>query len=173
MNNNTLFFRTELGNHELQARTPGFPIKQRQLLFLVDGQKRIEDMLAFNPDIEDLKLRLVKLQEMGLIATEDLKSFAMPSIFDATIQGEPEPVSNNKALPSAKALQNVRRIITMTDQTYLGNKLEFMLTDVFDVLKSTDELQFCIDRWQRAMREAGHSDLADSYMWQIRSALSD
>ncbi|QLI81742.1 hypothetical protein HZU75_09470 [Chitinibacter fontanus] len=177
MDNGTVFFRTDLGNHELQTRTPGFPIKQRQLLFLIDGQKRIADLVAFNPDIEDLKLRLVKLQEQGLIGMQGAPSHTpLPTIFDPTIQPAAEPAPKavgGKQLPSAKALQNVRRIITMTDQTYLGNKLEYMLLDVFDVMKTADDLQFCIDRWQKALREAGLGEMADAYMWQVRSALSD
>lgn len=177
MDNSTVFFRTDLGNHELQTRTPGFPIKQRQLLFLIDGQKRIADLVAFNPDVEDLKLRLVKLQEQGLISMHGAPAYTpLPTIFDPTIQPAAEPTPKavgGKQLPSAKALQNVRRIITMTDQTYLGNKLEYMLVDVFDVMKTADDLQFCIDRWQKALREAGLGEMADAYMWQVRSALSD
>ncbi|QLG88899.1 hypothetical protein HQ393_11995 [Chitinibacter bivalviorum] len=173
MDNTTLFFRTDSGNHELQARTPGFPIKQRQLLFLIDGQKRIADLAAFSPDLEDLKLRLIKLQEMGLIQTHAIERTPLPTIFDATIQPV-EPVrTKTKQLPSTKALQNVRRIISMTDQTYLANKLEYMLVDVFDVMQTADELQFCIDRWQKTLREAGFHEMADAYMWQVRSALSD
>ncbi|WP_373973612.1 hypothetical protein NT239_08040 [Chitinibacter sp. SCUT-21] len=175
MDNGTIFFRTELGNHELQTRSPGFPIKQRQLLFLIDGQKRISDLAAFNADLEDLKLKLVKLQEQGLISTKSIPApTPLPTIFDPTIQQLPEPKkSSGNALPSAKALQNVRRIIAMTDQTYLGNKLEYMLLDVFDVMKSAEDLQFCIDRWQKSLREAGLAEMADAYMWQVRSALSD
>ncbi|WP_028450407.1 MULTISPECIES: hypothetical protein [Chitinibacter] len=177
MDNNTLFIRTELGNHELQNRSAGFPIKQRQLLFLIDGQNRIADLAAFSPNLEELKLRLVKLMELGLIVEEGARQppERLPSIFDPTVQPTIPPPGSTplKGLPSAKALQNVRRIISMTDQTYLGGKLEFMLQDVFDVMSTPEELQFCIDRWQRTMRDAGLNDMADSYMWQVRSALSD
>ena len=61
----------------------------------------------------------------------------------------------------------------MTDQAYLSNKLEFMLSDVFDVMTTTEDLNFCIDRWQKAMRDAGHTDMVDAYMFQIRSALAN
>ncbi len=60
----------------------------------------------------------------------------------------------------------------MTDQAYLSNKLEFLLTDVFDTMSSTEDLSFCIDRWQRAMKEAGHGDMVEAYLFQIRSALA-
>jgi hypothetical protein len=175
MDNDTLFFKTDLGAQELQNRSPGFPIKQRQLLFLIDGSKRIADLAAFSPNLEDLKLRLIKLVEQGLIQTQDIRRDPLPTIFDATVQPVAQPATNPaiKKLPSNKALQNVRRIISMTDQNYLANKLEYMLTDVFDVMTTADELQFCIDRWQKTMRETGHQEMADAYMWQIRSALSD
>ena len=80
--------------------------------------------------------------------------------------------STTSTLPSAKTRNAIRRIISMTDQAYLSNKLEFMISDVFDTMTTMDDFTFCIDRWQKAMRDAGHSDMVDAYLYQIKAAMA-
>ncbi|MGL6041331.1 MAG: hypothetical protein ACRC01_09045 [Deefgea sp.] len=178
MNTNTIFSKTEAGLREVQTRSAGFPIRLRQILIMIDGHKRFDDLLGLQPDPDELKKQLNQLMELQLIVNsgaDDLRPpVARPNPPTAAIDttAAQSTLNHAQALPSASARNKIRRIMAMTDQSYLSNKLEFMLSDVFDVLTTTEDLNFCIDRWQKAMRDAGHSDMVDAYMFQIRSALA-
>ena len=177
MNTNTIFSKTEAGLREVQTRSAGFPIRLRQILIMIDGHKRFEDLLGLQPDSDELRKQLQLLIELQLIINNGADDLRPP--VTRPNSPVPEPVitapilRDTQALPSASARNKVRRIIAMTDQAYLSNKLEFMLSDVFDVMTTTEDLNFCIDRWQKAMRDAGHTDMVDAYMFQIRSALAN
>jgi hypothetical protein len=181
MNQNTIFSKTEAGLREVQTRSAGFPIRLRQILIMIDGHKRFDDLLSLQPDAAELEKQLKQLMELLLIidsGADDLRPpVARPA--PAPVAAAPElataatpAASSTRPMPSASARQKIRRIIAMTDQAYLSNKLEFMLTDVFDAMSSAEDLSFCIDRWQKAMKDAGHGDMVDAYLFQIRSAMA-
>jgi len=177
MNTNTIFSKTEAGLREVQSRSAGFPIRLRQILIMIDGHKRFDDLLGLQPDPEELTKQLLQLMELQLIVNtgaDDLRPpVARPSpAATPTAATASSALNPAQTLPSASARNKVRRIMAMTDQAYLSNKLEFMLSDVFDVMSSAEDMNFCIDRWQKAMRDAGHGDMVDAYMFQIRSALA-
>nr|WP_314900773.1 hypothetical protein [uncultured Deefgea sp.] len=178
MNTNTIFSKTEAGLREVQTRSAGFPIRLRQILIMIDGHKRFDDLLGLQPNPDELKKQLEQLMELQLITNtgvDDLRppvtrpSTATPA---ATPAPEAAAINTNKPLPSPSARNKIRRIMAMTDQAYLSNKLEFMISDVFDTMTTTEDLNFCIDRWQKAMKDAGHTDMVDAYMFQISSALA-
>ncbi|WP_288842368.1 hypothetical protein [uncultured Deefgea sp.] len=175
MNHNSIFSKTDAGLNEVKTRSPGFPIRLRQLLIMIDGQKRVEELLALQPDRNELQKQLQQLMDLHLILEHAGYASHTPS---APIAPSPATQSiasatpASRTLPSASARLKIRRIIHMTDQAYLSNKLEFMLSDVFDALSSYEELQFCIDRWQKALKEAGHSDMADAYLYQVKAAMA-
>lgn len=181
MNQNTIFSKTEAGLREVQTRSAGFPIRLRQILIMIDGHKRFDDLLALQPDAAELEKQLNQLMELLLIidsGVDDLRPpvsrpAAAPIAETVSATVPAAAVSSGvRPMPSATARQKIRRIIAMTDQSYLSNKLEFMLTDVFDAMSSTEDLNFCIDRWQKAMKDAGHGDMVDAYLFQIRSAMA-
>ncbi len=178
MNHNSIFSKTDAGLNEVKTRSPGFPIRLRQLLIMIDGQKRVEELLALQPDSNELQKQLQQLIDLQLIfeqagyASQALPQSHMPPAAQTTKSiATATATPANRTLPSASARLKIRRIIHMTDQAYLSNKLEFMLSDVFDAMSSYDELQFCIDRWQKALKEAGHSDMADAYLYQVKAAM--
>lgn len=175
MNIDTIFSKTEAGLREIQNRSAGFPIRLRQILLMIDGSKRFSDLLSLQPNPDELKKQLLQLLDLQLIVSsgDHLRAAERkPAPQSAPTPATPTQVSSS-ALPSASARNKVRRILAMTDQAYLSNKLEFMLTDVFDVMSSGEDLNFCIDRWQKAMRDAGHGDMVEAYLFQIRSALAN
>ena len=183
MDQNTIFSKTEAGLREIQTRSAGFPIRLRQILIMIDGHKRFDDLLALQPDATQLETQLNQLMQLLLIIDSGIDDLRPPvarpvpvaaPIADSTLASSATASLSygNRPLPSASVRQKVRRIIAMTDQAYLSNKLEFLLTDVFDTMSSTEDLSFCIDRWQRAMKEAGHGDMVEAYLFQIRSALA-
>lgn len=177
MNTNTIFSKTEAGLREVQTRSAGFPIRLRQILIMIDGHKRFDDLLGLQPDPDELKKQLQQLMDLQLIinsGADDLRppvTRPNPPVDVASASTAPT-LNSAQGLPSASARSKVRRIMAMTDQAYLSNKLEFMLSDVFDIMTTAEDMNFCIDRWQKAMRDAGHSDMVDAYMFQIRSALA-
>ncbi|WP_027468289.1 hypothetical protein [Deefgea rivuli] len=185
MNQNTIFSKTEAGLREVQTRSAGFPIRLRQILIMIDGHKRFDDLLALQPDATELEKQLNQLMELLLIidsGADDLRPpvarpapapiSVAPTIATATAPVAAATSNGTRPMPSANARQKIRRIIAMTDQAYLSNKLEFMLTDVFDAMSSAEDLSFCIDRWQKAMKDAGHGDMVDAYLFQIKSAMA-
>lgn len=175
MNTNTIFSKTEAGLREVQTRSAGFPIRLRQILIMIDGHKRFDDLLGLQPDPDELKKQLLQLMELQLIvnsAADDLRPPVTRPSPPAATPTTTAPTASTQTLPSASARNKVRRIMAMTDQAYLSNKLEFMLSDVFDVMSTAEDMNFCIDRWQKAMKDAGHGDMVDAYLFQIRSALT-
>ena len=168
MDGSSIFIKSDAGLREVQHRTPGFPPRLRQLLILIDGTKCFDDFLGLQADRDTLAAQLRQLIELQLVTESGQPAFG------ATAPAAPTPTpapTSSSTLPSVSARQKVRRIISMTDQAYLANKLEFMLSDVYDVLTNREDLQFCIDRWQKALKDAGHTELADAYLAQVRTAL--
>ena len=175
MNHNSIFSKTDAGFSEVKTRSQGFPIRLRQLLIMIDGQKCVAELLALQPDINELNKQLQQLMDLQLIVEQTGYASSAaplpPPIAVKPITAAAAPIQQ-RVLPSANSRQKIRRIIHMTDQAYLSNKLEFMLSDVFDAMTSYDELQFCIDRWQKALKEAGHSDMADAYLYQVKAVMA-
>ncbi len=173
MNTNSTFSKTEAGLREIQSRSAGFPIRLRQILIMIDGQKRFDDLLGLQPDHQELNKQLQQLMELKLIVNSAADN-PLPVATQATPAPiAPSPALNNaQPLPRANARLKIRRIMAMTDQAYLSNKLEFMLSDVFDVMTTTEDLNFCIERWKKTMQDAGHTAMVDAYLLQIRSAMA-
>ncbi|MBM5574449.1 hypothetical protein [Deefgea sp. CFH1-16] len=176
MNHNSIFSKTDAGLSEVKTRSSGFPIRLRQLLIMIDGQKCVAELLALQPDMNELNKQLQQLMDLQLIVEQtgyaNSAASLPPPIAIKPITAAAAPAQHQRVLPSANSRQKIRRIIHMTDQAYLSNKLEFMLSDVFDAMTSYDELQFCIDRWQKALKEAGHSDMADAYLYQVKAVMA-
>ncbi|QZA81567.1 hypothetical protein [Deefgea piscis] len=173
MNHNSIFSKTDAGFSEVKTRSQGFPIRLRQLLIMIDGQKCVAELLALQPDINELNKQLQQLMDLQLIVEQTgYASSAAPLPPPIAVKPITAAPAQQRVLPSTNSRQKIRRIMHMTDQAYLSNKLEFMLSDVFDAMTSYDELQFCIDRWQKALKEAGHSDMADAYLYQVKAVMA-
>ncbi len=177
MNHHSIFSKTDAGLGEVKTRSAGFPIRLRQLLIMIDGQKCVAELLALQPDINELNKQLQQLMDLQLIVEQtghasSAAPLPPPIAVKPIAAAAAAPAQTQRVLPSANSRQKIRRIIHMTDQAYLSNKLEFMLSDVFDAMTSYDELQFCIDRWQKALKEAGHSDMADAYLYQVKAVMA-
>ncbi|WP_410499547.1 hypothetical protein [Chitinibacter sp. S2-10] len=165
LDQSALFFRTDRGSHELRERSPGFPNRQRQLLFLIDGKKCLTDLMAFNPDLDDLTLHLTQLHQQGLIACrQNGQSIRIPP---AAVR------ATSRRRPSEQALLTAYSIIAESDASHLNNQLASMINTTFSAVQCSSDLQYCIDRWQKALRELGLDREASEALWQVRSALSD
>ncbi len=173
MDKDLVFAKTEQGKAAIADRSRELSAKQRQLLIMIDGRKRLRDLF---PTFDETAIaRISGLYNSGLIsADQPLPSSALP-------KPKPDPISaptsssasplRVASIPVPAKLANLRRILAMCSQQYLDDELDMMLMDVFDQLRGPDDLQFCLDQWLSRMQASQPSSITAMYVGQVQSLL--
>lgn len=181
MNFNTVLRKTEAGRAAVAERSQNLSTKQRQLLIMIDGKKRLNEVI---PNIsEEVLARVRSLAEEGLVSGdfEETKKPAVPilttELKSNTLTDDVTSISALAGLwvtqmPSSQQLSHIRRILAMCSQQYLDDELDTMLTDLFDILSSVDQLQFCLDQWLKRMQGKQPQSIVSMYIAQLKQLIA-
>lgn len=184
MNFDTVLQKTETGRAAIADRSQNLSTKQRQLLIMIDGKKRLKEII---PNIsEEVLARVRVLAEEGLVSGEfePTKSAAPAAapILTAELKSHilTDDVTSISALaglwvtqmPAAQQLAHIRRILAMCSQQYLDDELDTMLMDMFDHLSGIDQLQFCLDQWLKRMQGKQPETIVNMYIAQLKAFIA-
>jgi hypothetical protein len=154
-----IYAKTLKGRDEVAQRRGGLSSRQRSILIVLDGEKRVDSLLGLMPAAQ-VQAILDELAALGLIA----------------------PVSGPE--PSAVTLVPVRRIdearvaqvkhmMTGSAETYLGP----MAAELIRQVQTADDetgLQRALAHWHMAMQASKYGrEVAESHLALIRANLED
>lgn len=166
MRADSVFCKTDLGKAAILDRSVPLSPKQRQLLIMIDGKRRIKDIF---PSIDETAIaRLKALAVEGLISGDQLDVVKTEAKIAAPANAPSLQVTR---LPNSSALARIRGILSMCSQQFLSDELDTMLTDVFDHLNEPSELQFCLDQWLKRMRTRTPESATNLYIKQVAGLL--
>ncbi|QLI81768.1 hypothetical protein HZU75_09605 [Chitinibacter fontanus] len=149
-----IYTKTPTGAQELQTRSGAIGQKERQLLFMIDGQRSSAMLVAMLPGQEVL-LNLKKLAEAGLIARSTSKqSLEQIQFSGPTTIAPPPPRSNSAQLNAA------RKVILSVTQEYLGQNWEEKISVMLNAVRNSEDLKPIVDEWANALRRSGHRGAA-------------
>jgi len=168
MDENAVFTKTKLGKSAITERSTNLSAKQRQLLIMIDGKKRLRDIF---PTIDEITTaRVNSLFEDGFIDSPGSGNNKLANRHkDPKIQQTLNHKLSVNSLPSSQNLTRLRGILAMCSQQYLNDELDTLLTDYYDQLSTVEELQICIDHWLKRMKKSQPDSVTEMYMNQLRS----
>ena len=155
--NDTYYEKTAAGQQEIISRSANLSFRERQLLIVIDGQMSIEALSKLMP-LEDLLIRLEKLQTAGFITQMDSPAISNPS--------------RNLALPSAESLAEIRSILQQGNMLYLGGEFTTTLQSQFDHAQSRQALEQVIAKWYEQLLNQGKMRYAEQQLTQIKLLLA-
>jgi hypothetical protein len=149
-----IYAKTPAGTKELQERSGAIGQKERQLLFMIDGQRSSAMLVAMLPGQEVLA-NLKKLLDAGFISRNvSQQTLEQIQFSGPTTVAPPLPRSNSAQLNAA------RKVILTVTQEYLGQNWEEKLGVMLNSVRSSEELKPIIDEWANALRRSGHRGAA-------------
>ncbi|OGB30501.1 MAG: hypothetical protein A3F78_14765 [Burkholderiales bacterium RIFCSPLOWO2_12_FULL_61_40] len=160
--NTRLYAKTLVGQQEIQARTLGLSPLLRRALILIDGKRRVNELLPFVHG-QDIDALMRQLLEQGCIAEQedtvpaqarDAKSAtaaAGPSASatpgaTAALDGLPPPETR-----SAKDLQMARTFMTNTINTMFPQHSRLTLIEAIHACKTSEALRRVYPDWVQTM----------------------
>ncbi|QLG88876.1 hypothetical protein HQ393_11880 [Chitinibacter bivalviorum] len=149
-----IFTKTEAGLKELQTRSGLIGQKERQLLFMIDGQRSSAMLVAMLPGQEVL-LTLKKLQDLGLIARNSAQKKLDQIQFSGPTTIAPPPPRRN-----SEQLNEARKVILSVTQEFLGQNWEEKLGIMLQSVRNADDLKPIVEEWANALRRSGHRGAA-------------
>ena len=154
--NQTCYEKTAAGQQEIISRSANLSFRERQLLIVIDGQMNLEALTKLMP-LEDLLVRLEKLQAAGFITQLDSPTISTPS--------------SSQALPRAETLAEIRSILQQGNMLYLGGEFTTILQTQFDHIETKQALEQLIAQWYEELLNQGKMRYAEQQLTQIRLLL--
>lgn len=157
-----IYAKTPEGRDEVAQRRCGLSSRQRSILIVLDGERRVDSLLGLMPAAQ-VQAILDELAALGLIAP-------------ATGLAPSTAVSS--ALPPVRRIDHarlaqVRQMMTGTAETYLGP----MAAELIRQVQSADDeigLQRALAHWHMAMQASKYGrEVAESHLALIRASLED
>lgn len=149
-----IYAKTPAGTKELQERSGAIGQKERQLLFMIDGQRSSAMLVAMLPGQEVLS-NLKKLLDAGFISRNvSQQTLEQIQFSGPTTIAPPLPRSNSAQLNAA------RKVILTVTQEYLGQNWEEKLGVMLNSVRSSEELKPIVEEWANALRRSGHRGAA-------------
>jgi len=145
--------KTAAGQQEMAARSAGLTPRQRQMLVLCDGRRRIGDLEAmFGAD--DTGQALARLLDLQLVAVNDRTA----SGFEATVSdpagdlAEPEaPQAPPEPARTPAQVEMARNFMINTLMSFCGRYEKLSLIEKINAAQGSAELRTHYDDWQRAI----------------------
>ncbi|TXI89010.1 MAG: hypothetical protein E6Q34_11510 [Burkholderiaceae bacterium] len=172
----TVFAKTAKGRDEVIRRVTGLNVRERSVLIMLDGIKRLDRLLHAMPEEELGRIvnHLAKHELIEVSAVEeqmpDIEAhssmLAMQSLDDDAINA-PKPAF----LCDSQKLREVKNFMTSTAQTYLG-LLSADLIHRIERAQDAPQLMAVVGQWYLALRDSKHGHrFASGYMENVLAAL--
>ncbi|WP_157315089.1 hypothetical protein [Chitinibacter sp. GC72] len=150
-----VYTKTSAGVQELQTRSGAIGQKERQLLFMIDGQRSSAMLVAMLPGQEVLA-NLKKLLDAGFISRNNHQQQVLEQIqFSGPTTIAPPPPRNNSF-----QLNEARKVILSVTHEFLGQNWEDKLAIMLSSVRSIEELKPIVEEWANALRRSGHRGAA-------------
>ncbi|WP_410499588.1 hypothetical protein [Chitinibacter sp. S2-10] len=149
-----IYTKTAAGTDELQTRSGAIGQKERQLLFMIDGQRSADMLVAMLPG-QDVLVNLKKLLDAGFIS----RQLRQQSLEQIQFSG-PKTVAPPVPRPNSQQLTEARKIIMSVTHEYLGQNWEEKLAIMLGSVRSAEELKPIVQEWANALRRSGHRGAA-------------
>ncbi|MDE2428414.1 MAG: hypothetical protein KGM99_06775 [Burkholderiales bacterium] len=191
---NRIFAKTSKGREEVSQRSAGLSAKQRSILIMLDGSKKLSALTTPVPHNELAEI-VDFLRQQELIETASAAIAERPSntaaLTHSTIPANtPAVPATDRVLPATTgnhaahkdlvretwitddaSIRKLKDFMTVTAQTYLG----LLAADVIrriELAKDARQLMGVLGHWHMALRDSkqGHR-FASVYMEQISAAL--
>lgn len=162
-----VFAKTPKGRAEVAQRSTGLNGKQRSMLIMLDGQKRLSVIATLLPEQEVAGIVDILL-EFELIAPQTEVAVSATAPQTATVD---RTLTSAAAQPADSAkLLRIKSMMTRSAETHLG----LMAAEVVRrVEQACDETQLLsvLGHWHMAMRESKYGkDVASMHLEQIKAS---
>ncbi|WP_028450386.1 MULTISPECIES: hypothetical protein [Chitinibacter] len=149
-----VYSKTPAGQQELQTRSGKISQKERQLLFMIDGQRSSAMLVAMLPGQEVL-LNLKNLHDAGFISRDTPQKPLEEIRFSGPSTIAPPPPRNQQ-----RQIDEARKIILSVCHEFLGQSWEDKLASQLASVRRAEELTPIVEQWAEALRRSGHRGAA-------------
>lgn len=157
-----IYAKTPKGRDEVAQRRGGLSSRQRSILIVLDGQKRVDSLTGLMPAAQ-VQAILDELAALELIAPASA----------------PDPSTTvTAALPPVRSIDDtrlalVRAMMTRTAETYLGPMAAELIRQI-QAANDEISLQRALAHWHMAMQASKYGkDVAETHLALIRASLED
>ncbi|MBC3881363.1 hypothetical protein H8K35_09315 [Undibacterium sp. LX40W] len=155
----TVFSKTAKGREEVIRRVAGLNVRERSVLIMLDGIKRLDRLLTAMPE-EELGRIVDRLAKKELIQVSAVDEQVPEAVCDATIAAfhqQEATLSTVKPafLEDQEKLREVKDFMTSTAHTYLG-LLSADLIHRIERAKDAPQLMAVVGQWYIALRDSKH-----------------
>lgn len=171
----TVFAKTAKGRDEVIRRVTGLNVRERSVLIMLDGIKRLDRLLHAMPQEELGRIvdHLAKHELIEVSAVEeqvpDIEAHS--SLIAVDTQDQPQPITRPAFLCDSTKLREVKNFMTSTAQTYLG-LLSADLIHRIERAQDAPQLMAVVGQWYLALRDSKHGHrFASGYMENVLAAL--
>lgn len=155
----TVFSKTAKGREEVIRRVAGLNMRERSVLIMLDGIKRLDRLLTAMPK-EELGRIVDHLAKKELIQVSAVAEKIPDDVCDATIVAFQEQEAASSPFKTAyledlEKLREVKDFMTSTAHTYLG-LLSADLIHRIERAKDAPQLMAVVGQWYIALRDSKH-----------------
>lgn len=178
LNAERVYTKTETGREEVARRQYGLSARQRQLLIIFDGSRRLGEVrklvvhATFHEDVDAL-LRAAFIVPRGAedaAIDQEAQGRTGASSEGASVRQSKQVFSDNEPHQSDR-LSSLKEFMAGAAQAHLG-LLGASLVDYIERADDLAKLALVVGQWHLALRESKRGGpLADSYLQQVRTAL--
>ena len=165
---NTIFSKTSKGREAITQRGAGLNAKQRSVLIMLDGSRRLDAVPSAVPQQEFNEI-IHFLAEQQLITTERAQPVVSPISAVPLVKPQIVPA----LIQDEQTLREVKDFMTTTAQTYLG-LLSAEIIQKIERAKDAAQLMSILGQWSMALRDSKQgSRFASVYLAQVQATLRD
>ncbi|WMW79914.1 hypothetical protein RF679_14845 [Undibacterium cyanobacteriorum] len=172
----TVFAKTAKGREEIIRRAAGLNVRERSVLIMLDGMKRLDRLLHALPKDELGRIvdHLAKHKLIEVTAVEeqapDLEAHGALNMVEPEA-AEPATLPRPAFLCDPSKLREIKYFMTSTAQTYLG-LLSADLIHRIERASDAPQLMAVVGQWYLALRDSKHGHrFASAYMENVLAAL--
>jgi hypothetical protein len=155
----TVFSKTAKGREEVIRRVAGLNVRERSVLIMLDGIKRLDRLLTAMPE-DELGRIVDHLAKKELIQVSAVEEQIPEAVCDSTIAAFQQQEAAANAIKPAfledpERLREVKDFMTSTAHTYLG-LLSADLIHRIERAKDAPQLMAVVGQWYIALRDSKH-----------------
>ena len=167
---NSVFCKTHKGREELTHKRAGLSLKQRSVLIMLDGSKKLSALMTPVPR-QELAEIVDFLATQELITSTDKPEVQPQSPKNATPQTVTEKPASAVLIQDMETIGKIKTLMNATAQTCLGLLSADVVRRV-ESAKDAAQLNAVLGHWHMALRDSRQGPrFAAAYVEQIGAAL--